>query len=114
MVWAFSIVCLSCGGGEKPSEGRFELAAPPAEGRDTCHARRQILRVPWIAHQDDAERRGRGLERQEERAIRGVEVSIVEEENGDVCAARRLGCACDLSLGGFHADDVDGGRDAVG
>src|SRR5262249_59221027 len=93
MAGGVSMMSLSGGGGEEGWEGRLELAAPPAIGRDTRCAGSEILRVPRIAHEDDPEGGGGLLQGVEERAVGAIEMRVVEEEHGRVGAAGGRGRA---------------------
>src|SRR5215467_14859953 len=108
------MMSLSGAGGEQACEGRLELAAPPAIGRDTRYAGSEILRVPRIAHEDDSEGGGGLLQSVEERTVGAIEMRVVEEEHGRVGAAGGRGRARDLGLRGLDANDLHGGIDAVG
>src|SRR5215471_2218429 len=101
MAWGVSMVFLSGAGVEQTREGRLELAAPPAIGRDARYAGSEILRVPRIAHEDDSEGGGGLLEGVEERAVGAIEMRVVEEEDGRVGAAGGRGRALDLGLRGL-------------
>src|SRR5216117_2915861 len=96
MVSVVSMGSLSGARGEEASEGCLELAASPAIGGDARHAGSEILRVPRIAHQDDAEGGDRRLKRVEQGAVRRVEMRVVEKEQGRVGAAGRLSGPGDL------------------
>src|SRR6516225_7125656 len=100
------MVSLSGVGGEQTREGRLELAAPPAIGRDTRYAGSEILRVPRIAHEDDPEGGCCLLQGVEERAVGAIEMRVVKEEHGRVGAAGGRGRALDLGLRGLDADDL--------
>src|SRR5262250_87663 len=97
------MVFLSGARGEQTREGRLELAAPPAIGRDARYAGSEILRVPRIAHENDSKRGGRLLEGFEKRAVRAIEMRVVEEQNRRVGAAGGLRRAHDLGFGGLDA-----------
>src|SRR5215475_11254302 len=96
------MVSLSGVGGEQTREGRLELAAPPAIGRDARYAGSEILGVPRIAHEDDSKRRGGLLEGVEERAVGAIEMGVIEEQNRRVGTAGALRRAYEFSFGGRH------------
>src|SRR5215467_15051356 len=108
------MVSLSGVGGEQTREGRLELAAPPAIGRDARYAGSEILGVPRIAHEDDSKRRGGLLEGVEERAVGAIEMRVVEEQNRRVGTAGGLRRAHDLGFGGLDAHDLHRWLDTVG
>src|SRR5262245_4363948 len=114
MVWGVSMMSLSGAGGEQAREGRLELAAPPAIGRDTRYAGSERRRVPWIAHEDDPERARGLLQGVEERAVGAIEMRVVEEQNRRVGVAGGLRRAHDLDFSGLDAHDLHRGFDAVG
>src|SRR2546427_5136230 len=89
-----------------------ELAPAPAVGGDAERLRRQQRGVVRIAQQDDGQSASPGTDGVEQRAIRRIQVGVVEEEHGGIGGGGAVGGVSDLVRRRLDRDDHGLGMDA--